>query len=51
MFLSYNSFKNQCIFESESMEIDREAIVSLLLPVLTKLQPGKQSDRGTAEKK
>ena len=50
MCLRYNLFKNQCIFESEFMEMDREAIVSLLSPMLMKLKPVEQSDKGTAEK-
>ena len=37
-------------FKSESMEIDREAVVSLLLPILIKLKPFKESDKGTAGK-
>ena len=32
------------------MEIDREAVVSLLLPMLIKLKPFKESDKGTAGK-
>ena len=46
MFFGYNF----CIFESEFMEMDREAIVSLLSPMLMKLKPVEQSDKGTAEK-
>ena len=37
-------------FESESIEIDREAIVSLLLLMLIKLKPFDESGKGTAGK-
>ena len=50
LLLAITPLKINAFFEIESMKISREAVVSLLLTMLIKLKPVKQSDKGAAEK-